>query len=430
MTVAISNHDEDRSTLTATIPFDVESVRQHFPALRGERVPLNNATGSLVYEGAVKAIANAMSAYQLDFAGGDVISQLQIDERKSKYVQLAAFMNAEPDEIAFGPSTSGLIRNVTTSLRPFLNSDSEMIVSTLCHEAGITSWVALARSLGIEIKWWSPPGGKGNPTAKLSIETLKPLLSPKTRLVACGHVSNVFGTIHDIRAVADVVHTVPGALLSVDGVAWAPHRPIDVKAMDVDFYFFSWYKLFGPHYAQMYARSSVQQRYMTSLNHYHLDSTTLDIKIHMGRNCYEFEDGILEIVKYIQRIGWDNIIAHEVVIVQPLLEYLNSHPEWFTLYGEKSSDPKLRVSLVSFTVNGVCSQAITKIIHESSPCRILAGNAFSLRAVHDVLGLGDGGVIRVSLVHYNNLQDVQTFIDVLDYVVRAHFNDQGRCQLA
>ncbi|UPX15684.1 uncharacterized protein EKO05_0006125 [Ascochyta rabiei] len=406
-----------------TIPYDVESVRKHFPALNGERIPLNNATGSLVFDGAVQAIANAMSTYQLDFIGGDAASQLEIDERKAKYVELAGFMNAEPDEIAFGPSTSGLIRNLTASLRPLLNSDSEMIVSTLCHESGVTSWVALARSLGIEIKWWSPPGGKRNNSAKLSVETLKPLLSPKTRLVACGHVSNIFGTIHDIRSVADVVHTIPGALLSVDGVAWAPHRPIDVKAMDVDFYFFSWYKLFGPHFAQMYARSSVQQRHMTSLNHYHIDPTPLDVKVRLGTSCYEFEDAVLEIVRYLQRIGWNHIIAHEVVVVKPLLDYLNSHPEWFTLYGEKSSDPELRVSLVSFTVNGVSSKKVVKIIHETSQCRILAGSAYSLRPVHDVLGLDDEGVIRVSLVHYNNLQDIQTFVKVLDRVVRVLFRE-------
>ena len=171
----------------------------------------------------------------------------------------------------------------------------------------------------------------------------------------------------------------------------------------------------------MYARSSVQQRYMTGLNHYHIDATPLDVKVRLGTNCFEFEDGVLEIVQYIQRIGWDNIVAHEVVIVRSLLEYLDSHPEWFTLYGEKSSDPKLRVPLVSFTVNGVSSKVIAKIIHGSSPCRILAKNAYSLRPVHEVLGLGDGGVLRVNLVHYNNSQDVQTFINVLDHVVQAHF---------
>jgi selenocysteine lyase/cysteine desulfurase len=160
---------------------------------------------------------------------------------------------------------------------------------------------------------------------------------------------------------------------------------------------------------------------MTSLNHYHIDPTPLDVKVRLGTSCYEFEDGVLEIVRYIKRIGWEGIIAHETVIVQPLLDYLNSHPDWFTLYGEKSSDPKLRVSLVSFTVNGASSTNIVKTIHETSPCRLMAGNAYSLRPVHDVLGLGNEGVIRVSLVHYNTLEDVQTFIDVLDRVVRAQF---------
>src|SRR5436853_7177863 len=103
---------------------------------------------------------------------------------------------------------------------------------------------------------------------RLSSETLGPLLSPKTRLVTCGHVSNIFGSIHPIRAIADLVHTILGAMLCVDGLAWAPHRPIDVKELDVDFYCFSWYNVFGPHFAQIYAKWSVQNRDMISLNHF------------------------------------------------------------------------------------------------------------------------------------------------------------------
>ncbi len=67
-------------------------------------------------------------------------------------------------------------------------------------------------------------------------------MSDKTRLVTCTHVSNILGTIHDIKAIASMVHAVPGAMLCVDGVAYAPHRQIDVKELDVDFYSFSWYK--------------------------------------------------------------------------------------------------------------------------------------------------------------------------------------------
>ena len=77
----------------------------------------------------------------------------------------------------------------------------------------------------------------------LTPENLRPLLSKKTRFVACTHTSNVLGGIHDIKAIAQEVHTVPGALLCVDGVALAPHRGVDVKELGVDFYSFSWYKV-------------------------------------------------------------------------------------------------------------------------------------------------------------------------------------------
>ena len=77
----------------------------------------------------------------------------------------------------------------------------------------------------------------------LTPENLKPLLSEKTALVTCTHTSNVLGTIHDVKKIAEMVHTIPGAKLCVDGVALAPHREVDVKALGVDFYAFSWYKV-------------------------------------------------------------------------------------------------------------------------------------------------------------------------------------------
>lgn len=78
---------------------------------------------------------------------------------------------------------------------------------------------------------------------RLTADNLRPLLSNKTKLVTCTHTSNILGTIHDIKAIADEVHKIPGALLCVDGVAFAPHREVDVKALGVDFYSFSWYKV-------------------------------------------------------------------------------------------------------------------------------------------------------------------------------------------
>lgn len=296
-----------------------------------------------------------------------------------------------------------------------------MIVSVLCHEAGMTAWVALAKDLGISIKWWVPAGGMGsNHDPKLTLESLHPLLSSKTRLVCCNHVSNITGTIEPIREIAELVHTIPEALICVDGVAWAPHRRIDVKHLNVDFYVFSWYKVFGPHIAQIYAKRKVQQRYLSSLNHYFFDPAALSVRLGLGNSCIELEHGVLPIINWLRNeVGWDAIAAHEELITDHLLEYLTNNPDLYTVYGSKTADPMKRVSLISFSVNGLASDCVAEEIHETSNCRLISGDCWSPRTVHDVIGLPDYGVLRASLVHYNTVEEIRGFINVLhDSVLR------------
>lgn len=294
-------------------------------------------------------------------------------------------------------------------------------MSVLCHEAGVTAWVALAKALGISIKWWIPAGGMGNNRdPHLSLDTLRPLLSPKTRLVCCGHTSNITGTIENVKEVANLVHTIPDALILVDGVAGAAHRPIDVKQLGVDFYVMSWYKVFGPHIAQIYARRDVQKRYLTSLNHYFFDPTALHVRLGLGNSCIELEHAVTPIISYLaDDIGWDALIAHEEAITAEILGYLTAHPDLYTVYGCQSADPKTRVSLVSFTVNGIASDKVAEMIHETSNFRLITGDCWSPRTVHDVLGVPDYGIMRISLVHYNTVDELKAFAKTLDQVVRT-----------
>jgi len=236
-------------------------------------------------------------------------------------------------QTTFGQTTTFLLRSLGQALRPLLNSDCEMIASNLCHEASAAAWVSLAKDLNIAIKWWAPPPGD-DPC--LSLETLKPLLTPKTRIVTCNHVSNVVGTIHPIRQVADMVHSIPGAILIVDGVSWAPHRPVDVKALDVNFYCFSWYKVFGPHIAQLYGRRSVQERMLSSISHYFLNEMSgFDWRLRLGCNTFELEEALVPIARYLNKVGWDKIVAQETVLQELFLAYLKRRPQLFRIFGEK-----------------------------------------------------------------------------------------------
>jgi selenocysteine lyase/cysteine desulfurase len=233
-------------------------------------------------------------------------------------------------------------------------------------------------------------------------------------------VSNITGTIEPIKEIAQLVHTIPEALLCVDGVAWAPHRPIDVKDLDVDIYVFSWYKVFGPHIAQIYTRRSVQKRHLTSLNHYFFDPTALHVRLGLGNSCIEFEHAVTPIVTHlVEYVGWDSLISHEEIITAHILEYLTSNPDLYTVYGCQTADPTARVSLISFTVNGIASDKVAEVIHETSNFRLISGDCWSPRTVYDVLGLPDYGILRTSLVHYNTLDEMKAFTKTLDEVVRS-----------
>ncbi len=150
-------------------------------------------------------------------------------------------LQSHNEKSVIGPSTTQLFRNLSQALK--FKPGDELIVSGIDQEANVASWVSVAERQGLNLKWWIPKD-KQNP--KLHPEDLKELLSDRTRLVTCTHASNILGTIHDIKGIAETVHTISGAMLCVDAVAYAPHRQIDVKTLGVDFYAFSWYKVSPP----------------------------------------------------------------------------------------------------------------------------------------------------------------------------------------
>lgn len=278
----------------------------------------------------------------------------------------------------------------------------------------------MAASKFLTIKWWTPSSSK-NP--KLTPENLSPLLSPKTVFVACAHASNILGTIHDIRAIADTVHAANSdALLCVDGVAYAPHREVDVKALGVDFYAFSWYKVYGPHNATLYASPRAMAK-VQSLGHYfHTDTSKLSTKLGLAGSSYELVAAIPEVVRYLggeresRKATFGRIAQHEQRLQGVLLEYLNGRED-VTVYGETSANCALRVPVISFSVRDRGSRSVVEAIEARSEYACRWGHFYSKRLVDDVLDVdgdrkqgeegegvakGEGeGVVRVSMVFYN-----------------------------
>jgi selenocysteine lyase/cysteine desulfurase len=401
---------------------DMTEVRGSFPALNNDQVFFDNAGGS-------QTLATVVDRYAQD--SGDCVPICNVTELRDSikdyllntnvqlgatyatgkkstaryaegYAAAAEYINASSDEIVIGSSTTQLFRNLSYTLS-FAPGD-EVVISAVDHEANIASWLDLAKRQGLTVKWWKPAVSNNNP--KLMPDNLRPLLSDRTRLVSLTHASNILGTIHDVKAIASLVHGVnPTALVCVDAVAYAPHRQIDVRDLGVDAYCFSWYKVYGPHVSMLYV-SKQGQKQMGSLGHYFNPSETLADKIGLAGSSYELVYAVPAVVEYLApRLGeskWAGIVEQERRLQETLLRWLTSRSD-VTIYGEGSSDPRLRVPTVSFMVKGWSSKELVETVEKQTNFGFRWGSFYSVRLVEEVLGLEDSkdGLVRISMVHYN-----------------------------
>ncbi|GAB1206725.1 hypothetical protein APSETT445_005424 [Aspergillus pseudonomiae] len=333
------------------------------------------------------------------------------------YEAAAKFINATPDEICLGVSTTQLLHNLSTALK--FQPGDELILSKLNHEANSAAWVRIAQRLGLEVKWWSASNPQ-NPVCDPN--DLKQLISEKTRLVACPHTSNILGSIVVVKEIAKVVHQYPRALLCVDGVALAPHRQVDVKDLDVDFYgliiakqAFSWYKVYGPHIAQLYASSRVHDQ-IDTLGHFFKGTDTLDLKLNLASATYENVQSIPRVVEYFEpdvSASWEKIAAQEEKLQQIVLDFLNANDR-VTVYGERSADRNLRVPVISFTVRGTKSQRVVEEVEKRSAYGFRSGHMYSHRLINDIIGLEDveDGVVRIK-------EEMTGLVKVLEEVIAS-----------
>ncbi|KAI0446747.1 aminotransferase class-V [Xylaria telfairii] len=401
--------------------FDIEAVRSQFPALAGDQIFLDNAGGSQTLGTVIEAIRDYLSRTNVQLGATYKTGKLATDRYDAGFAAGARYINAEPSEIVFGASTTQLFRNVSFALS--FNEGDEIIISSIDHEANIAPWVDLASRQNLVIKWWTPslPLSSSNPHPQLLPSNLTPLLTSRTRLVTCTHVSNVVGTIHPIADIAAAVRAGPSpdALVVVDGVSYAPHRPLDVGALGVDVYAFSWYKVYGPHIAMLYASPRAQAQ-MRSLGHFFKTGETLEEKIGLAGASYELLHSIPVVTAYLTPSPstslWPSSTCHEEVLQKTLLSYLTSRPD-VTVYGDTTGSSAARVSTISFRVAGWASPAVVAAVETEVAVGFRWGGFYSERLVKDLLGLDEDGVVRVSLVHYNTVDEVKTFIDAMEKYV-------------
>lgn len=393
-------------------PLDLERVRAAFPALASGFVYLDNAGGSQTLALVADRIRDYLLTTNVQLGASYAVSLAAAERVAAAVRATAAFVGAaDPHEIVLGASTTQLLQNLARAMEGQLAPGDEVIVTEADHQANVAPWERLARR-GVSVKTWR----LDRATLRLEERDLVPLLTPRTRLVAFAHVSNVLGSIHDVAAITRLVHA-HGARVVVDGVAFAPHRAIDVAAWDVDYYAFSFYKVFGPHAAMLYGKRALLEA-LDGINHPFVRD--VPYKLQPGNLNFELAHGVAGIYDYLAQLGGRDaafaaFAAHEAVLAERLLGFLRAR-RGVRIAGEPGADPARRVATISFHVDGASPEAIVRAV-DPHGIGIRHGD-FYAKGVVRALGLDvAGGVIRVSAVHYNTLAELDRVIAALDAAI-------------
>ncbi len=399
---------------------DQDQVRGQFPALAGATIFLENAGGSQVPGFVADRIHRYLTQTYVQLGAGYPLSQQCTATVDNAHAFARTFVNAGDGQVILGSSSTALLNILADSYGRILKPGQKIILAETGHEANLGCWKRL-ESQGVEIVWWRMDKEK----LVCPMEDLKELLDDRTALVALPHVSNLLGGIVDLKAIVELAHSA-GARVVADGVAYAPHRAIDVQAWEVDWYVYSTYKVYGPHMAVMFGKKEALAE-LVGPNHFFIPADELPYKFEPGGANHESCAGLLGLGDYLEFLtgadSWDRAViekafarmqAWEEPLMNRLLDYLNDRND-VRVIGPAAGGPD-RVGTISFVHGSKGSREITEAVDQTDVA-IRHGHMYAWHLC-DALGLNlEDGVVRVSFVHYNTLDEMERLIEIFEQVL-------------
>jgi cysteine desulfurase family protein (TIGR01976 family) len=407
--------------------FPVDELRALFPAIAkaGDFIFLENAGGSQVPQSVVDAVANHLIDNNVQRMAKYEHSQGVDRNLEAARESVAILVNAyRPEEISFGLNATSFIRLVSLGIAKLLGERNEIVVTDMDHDANIATWTALEAD-GAKIVWW-----RMREDGTLHTADLAPLLNARTRLVACTVTAHSIGTIVDVTEVGRLAHAA-GAEVFLDSVHFGPHGLIDVQAWDCDYLVCSGYKNFSPHMGFLWGRYDALVKLPTFKEDFIPDVPPY--KIEVGTFTYENVAGMNAAVHYLEAIGrrflpdtgvsrrealaaaMAAIRDYELILSTEMIRVLKRHGA--DIYGI-SDEGKLggRVPTICFNIPGLTPQHVATEMGKAR-IGIRDGHMFAPRLMKR-LGLAmETGAIRVSMVHYNKVEEIARFDAVLGGII-------------
>jgi cysteine desulfurase family protein (TIGR01976 family) len=411
---------------TGSKPLDITWVREQFPSLKllvnGQPAAfLDGPAGTQVPKQVIDAIQNYFLTSNANTCGAFETSRRNdaiIDRSRSA---MADFFLCDKDEVVFGQNMTTITFALSRAIAREMKAGDEIVVTTLDHDANVAPWRALEEK-GIVIRQVDIREAD----CTLDLDDLQKKITEKTKLVAVGYASNAVGTINPVAEIIKLAHAA-GALMFIDAVHYAPHGPIDVRALDCDFLACSPYKFFGPHMGTLYGK----REHLLRFKPYKVRPApdTLPDRWETGTQVQELIAGIGAAVDYIAELGrrcdpgakdrrsallaaYRATRRHEMALLSQLITGLLAIPglEFFGI-----TDPERfedRCSTVSVRLANHTPVEVAKFLGDRG-IFTWDGNYYALNLAERLGVQNTGGFLRIGLVHYNTSEEVTRLLTAL-----------------
>jgi len=405
---------------------DVSRVRAQFPSLSqtvaGQpAVFFDGPGGTQVPQRVIDAISDYLAHSNANTCGAYATSQRTNTVLAEARSAMADFFGSDPDEVVFGPNMTTLTFAISRSIGRELGPGDEILLTHLDHDANVSPWRVLEER-GVSIRFVDI----NEDDCTLNLADLEQKISTRTRVVAVGYASNAVGTINDVKEIVRLAHK-KGALAYIDAVHYAPHGPIDVRALDCDFLVCSSYKFFGPHMGILYGKREHLQR----LQPYKVRANTNAVpnRWEWGTLNHECIAGITACVDYLADLGqqvdpslsgrraallagYSAIQQYERGLAETLIAGLLTIPG-LNFYGIRDlAKIDQRCPTVAVRVAGQTPLQLATKLGERG-FFTWDGNYYALNLTERLDVEKDGGFLRIGLAHYNTADEVQRFLTAL-----------------
>ncbi len=392
--------------------FDVDAIRECFPALDDGTAFFDGPGGSQTPTAVADAIRDAMlrpmSNRGSTTPAARNAEKIVVECRSA----MADLLNVDPDEVIFGRSMTALTFDLSRTLSSRWRPGDEVVVTRLDHDANVRPWVIAAASAGAVVRWvdFDPS------TSELSVQSVAAQLSERTRVVAVTAASNLIGTMPDVRAIAEHVHAA-GALLYVDGVHYTAHGVVDVRELGADFFACSPYKFLGPHCGVVTGRRDV----LADLRPAKLLPSTDEVpeRFELGTLPYELMAGTTAAVDFLANMtGTAGTRRGRITAGMRALE---QHEDGLRGRIEAGLRGLSTVTVHSRATQRTPTLLLTFADRDAAAISVAladwnvnapAGSFYAYEAAR-LLGLGAAGGLRVGLAPYNTAAEVDRLLDGL-----------------